>query len=184
MTDPLQLLFVMLAAANPATGLRAALPGGPRLRLPAVAVAMAIAVGAVIVTGAVATSLLDGLDIEQETARIAAGLVVGISGGQAVVLGGPTVRRGIGGWQAGLYPLGIPLALNPAVLVAVVAFSSHPDAGEGRTTVLATVSVALTAAAALLPARFAGAADGVARLTGAAAVLVAAAMVVSGVRDV
>ncbi len=184
MTDPFQLLVVMLVAANPATGLRAALPGTPRSQLPAVATAAAMAIVLTVAAGLVASPLLDGLDIAQETARIAAGLVVGVSGGQAVALGGPFVRRGIAGWQAGVYPLGIPLSFNPAILVAVIAFSANPDAGEGRTILLAAVSVALTAVAALMPARFSGLADGVARITGALAIVVAAAMVVSGVRDV
>ncbi|MCA9823994.1 MAG: hypothetical protein KC479_01020 [Dehalococcoidia bacterium] len=184
MTDPWQLFLVMLVAANPATGLRAVLPGSLRERVPAAAVAAGLAITIVVVAGLVADSLLEGLAIEEETARIAAGLVLGISGGQAVVLGGPLVRDTPRGWQAGLYPLGIPLVLNAAILAAVIAFSANPDAGTGRSIGFAAISVTLTALAALVPARFAGPADGVARLVGAAAILVATAMVVSGVRDV
>ncbi len=184
MTDPFQLLFIMLVAANPATGLRAALPGASRERIGAVATAALLAIALTIATGLLASPLLDGLDIAQETARIAAGLVVGISGGQAIALGGPFVRRGITGWQAGIYPLGIPLSFNPAVLVAVIAFSANPDAGEGKTIPLAAASVAITALIALLPARCSGFVDAAARITGALAIVIAAAMVVSGVRDV
>jgi small neutral amino acid transporter SnatA (MarC family) len=184
MTDPWQLFLVMLVAANPATALRAALPGSVLQRIPAVVVAGAIAVTGVLIFGLVGEPLLDGLDIEEETARIAAGLVVGISGGQAIVLGGPLVRHGVAGWQAGVYPLGIPLVLNAAILVAVIAFSANPEAGPGWTVLLALIGVALTTVAAFVPSRFEGPADGIARLTGAGALLVATAMVVSGVRDV
>jgi small neutral amino acid transporter SnatA (MarC family) len=112
-------------------------------------------------------------------------LVLGISGGQAVVLGGPLVRDIPRGWQRGIYPLAIPLAANPAILACSLAFAANPDAGAGRTAVLGVAATLATVAVAMLvPARFGAAADAVARLTGGLAILVAAAMVVSGVRDV
>ena len=177
------LLLVLLAAANPATGARVnrSAPTQPL----AAAIAAGIAAGATLLASFIAEPMLDWLDVEQETARIAAGLVLGISGGQAVVLGGPMVRDIPRGWQRGIYPLGIPLAANPALLACCVAFAANPDAGEMRTAILGMAgTLATVAVAVVVPARFGAAADAGARLTGGLAILVAAAMVVSGVRDV
>jgi small neutral amino acid transporter SnatA (MarC family) len=174
---------VLLAAANPATGAR--VNRAATTQPLAAAVAAAIATAAVLFASFAADPLLDWLDVEQETARIAAGLVLGISGGQAVVLGGPLVRDIPRGWQRGIYPLAIPLAANPALLACCLAFAANPDAGAGRTAVLGLVAtLATVAVAVVVPVRFSAASDAGARLTGGLAILVAAAMVVSGVRDV
>lgn len=177
------LFVLLLAAANPAIGARVNRTT-PTIAL-AAAVAALVAIAGVVVVALIAEPALDTLEIEPETARIAAGLVLAISGGQAIVLGGPLLRDIPTLWQRGIYPLGIPVALNPALLACSVAFAVHPDAGEVRTLTLGAIAVALTAAVAfLVPERFSTLADGIARLTGALAILLGAAMVVSGVRDV
>jgi small neutral amino acid transporter SnatA (MarC family) len=177
------LLVLLLAAANPATGARANRTGETRAL--AAGIAAAIVAATLISLAAAAEPLLDAFDIEQETARIAAGTVLVISGGQAIVLGGPLVRDIPREWKRGIYPLGVPLAVNPALLACAVAFAANPEAGAVRAAVLGTFAGLCTVAVALLvPSRLNAFADAVARLVGAGAVLFAAAMVVSGVRDV
>jgi small neutral amino acid transporter SnatA (MarC family) len=183
MTGWLALFVLLLAAANPATGARTNRTGETRALAAGIAAAM-VAIG-LVSAAAGAESLLDAFEIEQETARIAAGLVLAMTGGQAIVLGGPLVRDIPRDWQRGIYPLGIPLAVNPALVACAVAFAAHPDAGAARAATLATSAGLATAAVALLlPPRLNAFADALARLTGGLAVLLAAAMVVSGVRDV
>lgn len=179
------LFLVMFTAANPAAGARANPARAARTTLPAAVLAMAIAVGIAAIAAWTAESLLDWLDIEQETARIAAGIVLGVGGGQAVVLGGPLVRNDIKGLQRGIYPLGVPLSMTPGLLAVLIAFAAHPDASPGRAFFTAIPWIIGTGAVAVfLPARAAPIADGISRLTGAAAIVLAVALIVSGVRDV
>jgi small neutral amino acid transporter SnatA (MarC family) len=186
MTETWQLIVLFLATVNPGAVAAAFRPAPEPKDIGTVAATGAGVAAALLLIGILAAEpLLDGLEIEQETFRIAAGVVMLVAGAQAILFGHPRVIEGSRRWQRGVYPLGIPLLAGPATLIAAVNFAADPDAGELRTMVALVPALLLGLALALwAPAKTRGPLEAVGRLTGALTIALAAALVVSGVRDV
>ena len=187
MSDFLRLLAVFFAAINPASALLVA--AGLRFRdrrerRTAVAIAAVLAGALVAAAAFAADQLLDALEIEPETFRIAAGIVMATTGIYATLRPGPAVPPGEGGRAAGLFPLGIPTLLTPAALAAAISYGA--DEGPGRTIGAALIVLAVAAGALfVLPTgRWKAPADGLARLTGALLVVLGVALIVDGVQAV
>lgn len=188
MTDWARLLVAFAAAVNPAAvalalGGWAAWPRNTRVIAACAGLGVGLAV-LVVVAGA-ADSLLDFLDIQPETFRIAAGIVMLATGALAVVRGGwPAPPEGAdAAWRAGLSPLGLPLLAGPAAIVAAASYG----ADEGVGTTVAAFALPLLAGAALAARPFApplAAFRALAAITGALLVVVAVGLIVSGVRDI
>jgi multiple antibiotic resistance protein len=187
MNEYLRLLVAFIAAVNPAAVAvaMAARGGGHDARLawrtPAIGLFVALVIYAVLAS--VAVPLLDWLQIEPETFRIAAGIVVAVGGVFALWRG----RWGDPGRDPGdgvaIFPLALPLLAGPWGLAAVLSYSV--DHGIGLAIGAAAPAVAVAAGlVAMNPAKGAVALDAIARITGALAVAIAAGLIVSGVRAI
>ncbi|MFN0146454.1 MAG: MarC family protein [Dehalococcoidia bacterium] len=186
MSDFGQLLVAFFAVVNPAAVLLAArsvrrdgTPIGPPIGAGAALLAVAL-IAVLAVTG---ERILDGLAVAPESFRVAAGIVFAASGMSMVWLGRHGHAAGDGTWRDAISPLGLPLLFGPATLVAAVSYGA--DEGPGRTIAAATICVVaagvlLVAAGRVRPAL----PDAIARLTGALLVVVAAGLVVDGVRAI
>jgi multiple antibiotic resistance protein len=188
-SDALRVLLVFLAAVNPAaTALGArglAVVTGPRSRQLAAASAGAVMV-LLIVLAVLADAILDALAVEPETFRIAAGIVLAISGMAAAIRLAPS-ERGNGTWQDAVFPFAIPLLCGPATLMAALSYGADEALGAVIVGIVAAVGGAtgLALLCARTQARAAVAAlDGVARLTGALLIALGVGLVVHGVRAV
>ena len=178
------MLLVFFAAVNPAAVLLAI---GPRLegkpyRLAAACAGAGVA-GVVIIAAAFGSEpTLDALDVEPETFRTSAGIVMAAVGVLAIWRARITYELEAS-WRSGIFPIGIPLLLGPAGLAAALSYAD--DTGIAETAVAGVVIVALTAAAlAWLRRPRDLALSVIARFSGALLVVFAVAVVVSGVRDV
>ena len=183
MTDFLQLLVFLFAAANPFAA--AAAPSPPGLKLPPLTLAVGLGVALLLVCGAALGSeaILDGLGVEPETFRVGAGVVLLVCGALAAWQGGAPHRGPWEGTRAGLFPLGLPVLATPAAIAAAITYGA--DRGESQTVAAAAIVLAL--GAALIAARlgrFEAPTDAVARVTGALLIVVAAGLIVSGVRAI
>ncbi len=185
MSDALRVLTAFFAVVNPAS---VALVAGAirfpdeRTRRAAIAIATVFAGGLAALAAVAADAILDGLEIEPETFRIAAGAVMATAGVYAALRPGALTPAGQGSRADGLFPLGIPTLLSPAMLVAAMSYGA--DEGVGTAIGAALVVFVLAAATAIaLPAGRAPklAADGIARLTGALLVVLSVALIVDGV---
>ena len=182
-----QLSVFFFAAINPpAIALAMARRGEARdararWLVPAIGVVIAAVVYGAAAFGA--KQVLDGLDIEPESFRVAAGIVMAAVGVFAIWRGAPDTTGAGVGLQAAVFPLALPLLVSPAGLVAAVTYGA--DDGGGKAFGALVLSLAI--AAVLLvsrPRRGMPALDAVARITGALLVVVAAGLVVDGVRAV
>ena len=187
MSDYLGLVVVFLAAINPAA-VAMAMPadsakGDTRVRWRVAAAGAGLAVVLYSAATFGAEPLLDWLQIEPESFRVAAGVVMATVGVYAVWSGRLGDYAQGAGMQAFLFPLGLPLLAGPAGLIAAISYSV--DDGAGKT--LGAIGVGVIVAAVLVasrPAKAASALDAVARITGALLVAVAAGLIVSGVRAI
>lgn len=182
-----QLVVFFFAAVNPASvALAMARHEAERAvqsRWRELAIAGAIAVVAYAGAAFGATRLLDGLAIEPESFRVAAGIVMATVGVFAIWRGAPDIEGTAAGLRASVFPLALPLLVSPAGLVAAITYGA--DDGGGKA--LGAVAVPLAIAGVLLVSRTGRAMpalDAVARLTGALLVAVAAGLVVDGVRAI
>lgn len=183
MTDFLQLLVFVFAAVNPAAAASAPSPAGQRLRLAVVGLGAAIALGLIGGGAVLADPILDGLGVEPETFRVGAGVVFLIGGALAALHGGTPHRGEWQGLSAAVFPLALPVLATPAALAAAVTFGA--DRGSAETTLAAAIAVGIAAGlVAVRAGRFEAAADAVARTTGALLIVVAAGLIVSGVRAI
>ncbi|MCC7365365.1 MAG: MarC family protein [Dehalococcoidia bacterium] len=190
MSDYLRLLLIFAVVINPLAVRVAFEPWRERLdrrELPAVAgVGAAVAAVLLGLAAVIAADLLDFLDVAPETFRIAAGIVMATSAVLAVWRGraGATLVPGESrSWQAGVFPLGLPLLAGPAGLVAAMTYGI--DDGEVKAWAAAVPWLAVGAALALVElTRWTAAADAVARVCGALLVVVSAGLIVEGVRDI
>jgi hypothetical protein len=134
------------------------------------ALALALIAGlALIVAGVVfADDLLDALAISPESFRIAAGIVLGASGVRSIVWPEPS-----GPFEA--------ILITPAL--ACLAVSSGADEGTGKVLGAAVIALAVVAIAATARPRE-PAAGPAAQFLSALQVVIAVALVISGVRDV
>ena len=192
MSEYLRLVVVFLAAINPAAvALAMAMPAKStksvksdsrgQWQVPAIGAGLAAVLYAAAVLGA--EPLLDWLQIEPESFRVAAGVVMATVGVYTVWSGRlGDYAQGIG-TRAGLFPLGLPLLAGPAGLIAALSYSVDKGAGKTAGAICVGVIVAV-AVVTLRPAKAGPALDGMARVTGALLVAVAAGLIVSGVRAV
>jgi small neutral amino acid transporter SnatA (MarC family) len=139
--------------------------GRPRLALLSLALLAGFAL--VVVAALLADDLLDLLEISPESIRIAAGLVLAVNGLRTLV--GSVSSSG-------------PLAAVVTPELALLALTAGADEPVGRVLAAAALALALVAPAALVGRR--GLLVPVARFLAALQVVVAVALVVSGVRDV
>ncbi|MCC6383281.1 MAG: hypothetical protein IT304_12310 [Dehalococcoidia bacterium] len=182
MTDFLRLLVVFLAAINPAGVAFVAAAWTPeRGRRVVLATGGLLAEALVLAAVFGADGLLDFLEVAPESFRLAAGIVLLVVGVQ--VLWGLTPSAAAGaGLSAGLFPFAIPLLAGPATLAAAVSHSV--DDGEGVTLAAAGLALAVALALALQAPAAPRVLDGLSRLTGGLLVVVAAGLMVSGVRAI
>lgn len=160
------LLAGFLATTNPGRAALAAAERRPPRRT--LALAMLAGLGMVTVAAVFADPLLDGLSISPESFRIAAGLVLAAMGLRAIIWPQP------------------PPAPFAAILVtpelACLSISFGADEGAARAIGAAAISIPIVAIAAL-PRRRQGALLA-AQFLAALQLIVAVALVVSGIRDV
>ena len=168
--------LAVLAATNPPR-VWSALPPRPD-RVPGAGVGAAIVVGAALVLAAVASALLDLLDVSASTFRIGAGIVIAVVGVHDLIAGAPKPEPALRGWRAGLIPIAFPLLVNPALGAAALTAS----ADHGMVTAVGAAAIggaALVALATLTePARVL---RGAGRIVGAALVILGIALAVDGV---
>lgn len=185
MSDWLRLAFVFLAAVNPAAvALAAWAPSRPRGRaLETAGVGVGVAMAGVGAMALLADRLLAALDVAPETFRIAAGIVMLAAGAYAVARARVAAAPFEDGWRGGVSPLAVPLLLGPAVLVAAISYGADEGAGMAATAAIPALLAGglLTAAR---PGRWTALADGLARILGTGLVIVAAGLIVEGVRDI
>lgn len=188
MSEFLRLLVAFLAAVNPpaaalALGRGPGLPSGVRERVGVVFVGVAVAALLFAAAAIGADKALDALDIAPESFRVAAGIVMASMGVLTLWLGRTPSEEPPTDWTAGIFPLGLPLLAGPGGLVAAISYGA--DKGEGKTLAAAAVALAVAAAVAVPGVeRLRRAADAFARLLAALLVVVAAGLVVTGVRDI
>jgi multiple antibiotic resistance protein len=181
-SDYLRLVVAFLAAVNPAWAALAFSGVAPRERRAIAAVGFLTAAAVVAAATGGARALLGFLDLEPETFRIGAGLVMAAAGLVALV---PRQAPGNlpAGLAAGVAPLGAPLLAGPATLVAAVSYG----ADEGRLETFLAALPALVAGAALAavaPAALAPVLRGLTLVAGGLLVVFGASLVVSGVKAV
>ena len=183
MTDFLQLLVFFFAAVNPAAAAAAPEPRGRALRSAVVAGGAALALLLVGGVALLAEPILDGLDVEPETFRVGAGVIF-LAQGALVLWFGRAPHTGT--WDetgTAVSPLGLPVLATAAAVAAGVTYGA--DRGEGDTIVAAALVIGLAAGLiALRAGRFEAAVDAGARVTGGLLVVVAAGLIVSGVRAI
>lgn len=182
-----QLVVFFFAAINPASVALAMAKLSDdrdiraRWRAPVIAIAIAVTVYAAAAFGA--ERMLDGLDIEPESFRVAAGIVMAAVGVSAIWRGAPDFERDEVGVRAAVFPLALPLLVSPAGLVAALSYGA--DDGGGKALGALVVSLAIAGILLIVPpARKMAALDAAARITGALLVAVAAGLVVDGVRAI
>lgn len=177
-------LLLLIAAVNPAAAFAtmSAAPDGGRARALAALIGFGVAAAPLLAVAFGADAILEALELEPETFRVSAGIVLAAAGA-ATILFGPFAWAVEGGWRGALFPLAFPLLATPAALVA--ALSRAGDKGEAGVVIAALIVIAAAAGVtALAGGRGRTAADALARLTGALAVVLAAGLIVEGVRAV
>jgi multiple antibiotic resistance protein len=183
MTDLLRLLFFFFCAVNPAAAAAAVRPHGARLDTRVLAIGGVIAVTVLLALVFLSEHILEGLGVEPETFRVAAGVVLLVNGAVVLCIGEAAHTGEWTGLGAGVSPFALPVLMTPAAVAASISYGAdEPDAK-----VAVAVAVALVLAAAAVWAklgRFTAATDGVARVTGALLIAVAAGLIVHGIRDI
>jgi len=183
MTDFLRIAVTRLVAVSPAAAAVAAGQAPTRVGPRTAGVGAAVAVVAYFVAALGTDWLLDAIDIEPETFRVSAGLVMAVGGLFAVWTGGAGHAGEWDGRWVAVFPLALPLLVTPAGLAATLSHSADGDTGKALGAALVAVGIAV-AAVALNLGRYRAAADGLARLSGALLVVFAGAMIVDGVRAI
>lgn len=187
MTDWWQMALVLALAVNPAAAAAGMLDYSGRKPAPiAVAVGIAIAVALAAVAAWLGEPLSSWLDVEPSTLRIGAGVVLVLAGGQAVWRGYPVLHgKPEADWRDGIFPLAIPLLATPALLAALLNYGADTDAGAAKAFSASLAGLAIGAAAVFAASPGAlGPLAALARVSGAALVVVAAALIVDGVQSV
>ncbi len=180
MNVALAVVFVV-CALNPAAA-AASLAGQPVPRA-ALGIGAAVAICAYLLATATRTRLLEALAVEPATFLVAAGAIVAASGA-AVIIGRPAY--GPVEWRtraSQLVPLAVPLLLAPAPLAATIAAALHASAPAAASGAV----VAVVAAVALIAARTGRHAltlGWAARLLAALALVIAAGVIVDGIRTI
>ncbi|HJP40819.1 MAG TPA: MarC family protein [Dehalococcoidia bacterium] len=173
-------IITMAVAVNGAgAALAARSTGGERISQGVLA---AIIGGGVLMLAAlVGDSVVDGLDVEPESFRTAAGIVMAVQGARMAWDPASTYRSG-DGIRFAIVPLGWPVIGNAAAIMAAIGFSA--DGPDSRIFAASVLAAAVAGAAIAQPFGRDNVAPGLARALGAVLIAMAAALVVSGVRDV
>lgn len=190
MTDWWQMSLIFLLAVNPAAvaaGVRDSWRIEPRNPVLACGVGLGVAAVLCVLALLLAEPARDFLDVQSPTFQIGAGVILALTGAQAVWRGYPWLQTSETdpSWKAGVYPLALPLLATPAILIALIHWGSHPDVPTMRPWSALTLPLLLGAAAPLVVhERFAGIAAAVARILGALLCVAAVALIVDGVQTV
>jgi small neutral amino acid transporter SnatA (MarC family) len=168
--------LAVLAATNPPR-VWSALPHPPE-RVRAAVVGGSVTLAAAIVLAALASGVLDVLDISASTFRLGAGIVIAVVGVYQLLAGAPKPEPALDGWKAGLVPLAFPLLINPALGAAVLAAAA--DHGVA-TPIVATLVGAAILVALSMTTEHARVLRGAGRVVAAALVIVGIALAVDGV---
>ena len=183
MSDAVRLLLIFVAAINPAA-VALSVPELSRLvRRRAVGAGVLVAALIYVVAALGAAAFLDVLDIAPETFRIAAGIAMAPTGVYAIFRARVAAEATEDSWQAGIFPIALPLLVSPAALAAAISIGA--DDGPGPA--LAALALPLALAAGLGyagPGRWRAAADGLSRVLGLLLMVFAVALVVDGVRAI
>ena len=179
MTDFPQLLFVFLVAVNPASQARllGSTTGSTRMW----AAAWGFCMGAVLLVAATvgAPAFLEFLEVEPETFRIAAGIVIATWGIRSMLPFPATAGEG-GLLLRGAIPLGWPGIANPAAIAAALSLGADSDRAGVVFAAVLWCAVAATVALRTAP-RFLVAMTWVTVTLGALAAIVGANLIVDGV---
>lgn len=153
-----------------------------RLSWKVAAVAFLAAAALLLAVTFAADTFLDTLELEPETFRISAGIVMAVTGA-ALLLFGPFAYTVQPGRKGAIFPLAFPLLASPAAFAAVLTRSA--DKGEPQVVLASLVVVGAVAAGVFAlsgrPVPFAGA---LARLIGALLIFRAVGLVIDGIRSV
>ncbi|MEO6398885.1 MAG: MarC family protein, partial [Tepidiformaceae bacterium] len=145
MNSYLQLLVFFFAAMNPAAATVAMMKSaGPEVgRARQQVVAAGVTIAAVLYAGATfgAEQFLNALEIEAESFRVAAGIVMAASGVFIILRGAPEVESAGMGVRGALFPLAVPLLFSPAGVVAAISYGA--DDGAWKAFLALAVSLAL-----------------------------------------
>jgi small neutral amino acid transporter SnatA (MarC family) len=141
-----------------------------------------VSLAGILLLAALSEPLLDGLDISEPTARVAAGLVAASAGLWHLIGPRPQAWEAASGLRSGLVPIAFPVLLRPEV--ALLAVSAGADEGVLSTAVAAAVGIAIGVLALRRSAEPPRVARAGARLLGAVLVLLGIDLVVDGVLDV
>lgn len=183
MTAFLQLVVFMFAAVNPVAAAGGIRPRGSAISPTAVA---AGALAALLVVGGAAllsNPILDGLGVEPETFRVGAGVVFLVGGALEVWRGGAPLAGAPDSEHRSAFLVVLLALVTPAALAGAVTYGA--DRGEFETIAAAATVFAIAAVAiGARLGRFEAAAGAVARITGGLLVVVAAGLIVSGVRAI
>jgi multiple antibiotic resistance protein len=190
MTDFVVLVVIFLAAVNPAwaaltygrlgNGAEPARAGG---RIQPVTVGAAIAAGLLLAGVVLAESLLEGLSLEPETFRVAAGIVMAAMGVTAILGRRPIAIDQPDDWSRGVYPLAIPLFAGPAALVAAVMYSLDEGRGQAAAAALIVIGVAAVLSLVVRP-RVQPLLAAAAPILGGLLVIIAVGLIVDGVQAI
>ena len=176
-------ILLIFAAINPPAVLATINRAVDRRLDPKVA-AVAFVAGAALLLAATfaADAFLDALQLEPETFRISAGIVMAVTGA-AFLLFGPFSYPVEDGWKGALFPFAFPLLASPAAFAAVLTRSA--DKGEPQT-VFATliVVVAVSAGVFALSGRSTPVVPILARVIGAVLIFRAVGLIIDGIRSV
>lgn len=181
MSDFLRIALVFVLAVNPALVANALRDRAVPIGQAGLGAAIAVATYLLLALGA--DAILDVLGIEAETAQVAAGALLAVAGGLAVAMAGREFQDLWSETWPGVFPLALPLLIGPAGVVAAISFSAND--GIGTSLGAAAIAVAIAApAGALTLGRYWLAADALARILGGVLVLLAAGIIVDGVKSV
>ena len=160
--------------------------GPPRQRLCYAAGGALAVLAAVLAVSYLSGLARDILGISAPTARIAAGAALIAIGVRDMIAGPAQVEPALPGWKAAIVPVAVPHLFGPGL--GMLAVSAGADLGAERTGVAIGIALAVTASMMALPPPKGRAGDRAVRaghaLTGAAAVLIGAALAVNGVFDI
>ena len=162
-------------------------PGrSPRQRLGYAVGGALVVLAAVLAVSDLSGLARDALEISAPTARIAAGAALIAIGVRDMIAGPAQVEPALPGWKAAIVPVVVPHILGPGL--GMLAVSAGADLGPERTGVAIGIALAVTASVMALPPPKSRAGARAIRaghaLTGAAAVLIGAALAVDGVFDI
>jgi small neutral amino acid transporter SnatA (MarC family) len=182
-TDFMRIAATLFVAISPAAAAVAA--GRPGLHIPprSVMAAAGVAMAIYAIGGLGAGRLLDAIDIEPETFRVSAGLVMAVGGAFAIWMGTAGYSGELDARAGALFPLALPILVTPAGVAALLSHSADGDTGMAVGAALAVVVLATVAITARL-GRFSAAADAITRMSGLLLIAFAGAMIVDGVRAV